>query len=194
MSSHWLRVPPQRKYNPWGFGDLSCDYFLLFPPLVAGSNLNKKKFDIIFFFFSVSFVLNTPSFTIISLSQLDTRYFEEISGLSKWNIDFVVYKRGDKEITGVSYYAIVQSRSVTCELNLEAGEYIVFVSFFLFTSIFIYENEFCSPGMIAILYGIRWGFFFFGRIFFMIKKASLLKWCVFFLGIFRGAEWGLQRS
>ena len=123
MSSHWLRVPPQRKYHPWSFGDLSCDYFSLF---LSGCWFDLK------FEFSVSFVLNKASFTIISLSQLDTRYFEDISGVSKWNIDFVVYKRGDKEITGVSYYAFVLSRSVTCELNLEAGEYIVFVSFSLY--------------------------------------------------------------
>jgi len=38
----------------------------------------------------------------------------------------VVYKRGEKEIAGVSYYAVFQARSVTCELNLEAGEYIIF--------------------------------------------------------------------
>jgi hypothetical protein len=72
--------------------------------------------------------LSKPSFTIISLSQLDTRYFEAISGLSKWNIDFVIYKRGEKEITGVSYYGRFQVRSVTSELDLEAGEYIIFVS------------------------------------------------------------------
>ena len=42
----------------------------------------------------------------------------------------MVYKRGDKEITGVSYHANVLSRSVTCELHLGAGEYIVFVSLF----------------------------------------------------------------
>ena len=107
--------------------------FLLFPPLVASSNLKKNPT----LFFSVSFVLNKPSFTIISLSQLDTRYFEEISGHSKWNIDFVVYKRGDKEITGVSYYASVTSRSVTCELDLKAGEYIVFVSFLFIPFIYL---------------------------------------------------------
>ena len=66
--------------------------------------------------------------TIISLSQLDTRYFQPISGNSKWNIDFVLYKRGETEIMGVSYYAIVMVRSVTAELHLEEGEYIIFVS------------------------------------------------------------------
>ena len=63
---------------------------------------------------------------------MDSRYFEAISGVSKWNIDFVVYKRGGKEIVGVSYYAVIQSRSVTCELQLEAGEYIIFVSFSIY--------------------------------------------------------------
>ena len=77
-------------------------------------------------------MLNEPSFTIISVSQLDTRFFCDISGTSSWNIDFVVYKRGEKEITAVSYYALVRSRSVSCEVHLEAGEYIVFVSFLFF--------------------------------------------------------------
>ncbi|KAF8805527.1 hypothetical protein BYT27DRAFT_7296908 [Phlegmacium glaucopus] len=97
MSSHWLWVPPQGPNTPWTFGDLSF-----------------------------KFTLSKPSFTIIALLQPDTRYFEDISGVSKWNIDFVVYKRGNKEITGASFYAIVMARSVTCELNLEAGEYIIF--------------------------------------------------------------------
>ncbi|KAF8802683.1 cysteine proteinase [Phlegmacium glaucopus] len=97
MSSHWLRVPPPYPNHPWTFGDLSF-----------------------------KFTLSRPSFTIIALSQLDDRYFSDISGVSEWNIDFVVYKRGDKEITGVSFHAVVQARSVTCELNLEAGEYIIF--------------------------------------------------------------------
>jgi len=96
-SSHWLRLPLQRPNHLWTFGDLSF-----------------------------KFTLNKPSFTIISLSQLDTRYFQEISGNSKWNIDFVLYKRGETEITGVSYYAHIMVRSVTTELNLEAGEYIIF--------------------------------------------------------------------
>lgn len=30
MSSHWLRVPPQRPNCPWSFGDLSCDYVLVY--------------------------------------------------------------------------------------------------------------------------------------------------------------------
>ena len=59
---------------------------------------------------------------------MDTRYFQEISGNFKWNIDFAIYKRGETQITGVSYYAFFTVRSVTCELDLEAGEYIIFVS------------------------------------------------------------------
>jgi hypothetical protein len=93
--------------------------------------------------------LNEAAFTIISLSQLDTRFFCEISGTSSWNIDFVVYKRGDKEITAVSYYALLRTRSVSCELNLEAGEYIVYVSFSFFhiceiISLLFKKNEFVA--------------------------------------------------
>ena len=97
--------------------------WLIFFPYNFLDSTNKNLTSI-----SVKFTLNKPSFTIISLSQLDTRYFQAISGSSKWNIDFVLYKRGETEITGVSYYALVMARSVTSELNLEAGEYIIFVS------------------------------------------------------------------
>ncbi|KAF8812606.1 cysteine proteinase [Phlegmacium glaucopus] len=106
MSSHWLWVPPQGPNPPWTFGDLSF-----------------------------KFTLSKPLFTMIALSQPDTRYFNDISGVSKWNIDFAVYKRGNKEITGVSFYAIVMACSVTCESNLEAGEYIIFVSIYYFNHI-----------------------------------------------------------
>ena len=52
---------------------------------------------------------------------LHRSYLLRCEEISKWSIDFVVYKRGAKEILGVSYYAVVQARSVTCELHLEAG-------------------------------------------------------------------------
>jgi hypothetical protein len=48
------------------------------------------------------------------------------------NGDKEVWRRssGGKESTAISYYTLVRSRSVSCEVHLEAGEYIVFVSFF----------------------------------------------------------------
>jgi len=52
----------------------------------------------------------------------------ELDGISMWNIDFAVYKRGDKVCRAESYAGRFFNRNVTCELELEAGEYVVYVS------------------------------------------------------------------
>ncbi|KAJ3515593.1 hypothetical protein NLJ89_g1658 [Agrocybe chaxingu] len=97
MAAQWLRLSPRPNVYPWTYGD-------------------------VFF----KFTLVEPSPTIIVLSELDKRYFEKISGTSAWRLDFVVYKRGDSELRGESYSGIPFTRSISCELNLEEGEYIVF--------------------------------------------------------------------
>ena len=49
--------------------------------------------------------------------------------MSYWNLDFVVCKRGELDYTSTSdANARFYQRSVTCELELEAGEYVVYVS------------------------------------------------------------------
>lgn len=49
--------------------------------------------------------------------------------MSYWNLDFVVCRRGEMDYTTVSdANARFYQRSVTCELELEAGEYVVYVS------------------------------------------------------------------
>ncbi|KAJ7821376.1 hypothetical protein B0H14DRAFT_2831437 [Mycena olivaceomarginata] len=98
MSSQWLEVTTRALPAAWSFGDVS---------------------------FTIS--MAKPSFTMIVLSQLDTRYFRDISGRSRWSLDFVVYKQGEMEAIAESLHARYFSRSVNLEIPLEAGEYVVHV-------------------------------------------------------------------
>ncbi|KAJ7327525.1 hypothetical protein DFH08DRAFT_884716 [Mycena albidolilacea] len=98
MSSQWLEVTTRVLPAAWSFGDVS---------------------------FTIS--MAKPSFTMIVLSQLDTRYFRDISGRSRWSLDFVVYKQGETEAIAESLHARYFSRSVNLEIPLEAGEYVVHV-------------------------------------------------------------------
>ncbi|KAF8160005.1 cysteine proteinase [Crassisporium funariophilum] len=97
LSSLWLQVPDSPRMHPWTYG------------------------DVMFYF-----TLPKPSFTFIVLSQLDTRNLKQLHGTSMWHLDFVIYKRGETECRGASTYAYLFSRSVLCELELEAGEYVVY--------------------------------------------------------------------
>ncbi|KAJ7230247.1 hypothetical protein GGX14DRAFT_410225 [Mycena pura] len=99
-SSHWLRVISRPLPSAWTFGDV-C--------------------------FTIT--LPQPSFTIIVLSQLDYRYFNDLSGRWYWSFDFLLFKRGQTEPLAMSsqtpgrFYA----RSVNLELDLDAGDYVVHV-------------------------------------------------------------------
>ncbi|KDR70873.1 hypothetical protein GALMADRAFT_811973 [Galerina marginata CBS 339.88] len=97
MSSHWLCVPSKPIDHAWTYG------------------------DVIFYF-----TLPSPSTTLLVLSQLDDRYFKYLDGLATPNLEFVVYKRGETECRGESYAGPFCQRSVTCEVELEAGEYAVY--------------------------------------------------------------------
>ena len=76
---------------------------------------------------SVTFSLPKPTFTMIVLSQVDTRYFKEIAGISSWTLEFSLVKRGEKDILAEATPTLLYSRSVNMELELEAGEYVVYV-------------------------------------------------------------------
>ena len=78
--------------------------------------------------FTVTFSLPKPSFTIIVLSQVDTRYFKEIAGISSWTLEFALVKRGEKDPLAEASQTLLYSRSVNLEIDLEAGEYVVYVS------------------------------------------------------------------
>lgn len=61
------------------------------------------------------------------LSQLDSRYFTDISGRYSWSFDFLLFKRGQTEPVAMSAQPRFYSRSVNLELNLDAGDYVVHV-------------------------------------------------------------------
>ncbi|KAJ7648340.1 cysteine proteinase [Mycena polygramma] len=98
MSSQWLEVTTRALPAAWSFGDVS---------------------------FAIT--MAKPSFAMIVLSQLDARYFQDISGRSRWSLDFVVYKQGETEAVAESLHARYFSRSVNLEMPLDAGEYVVHV-------------------------------------------------------------------
>ncbi|PBK99094.1 cysteine proteinase [Armillaria gallica] len=98
MSSQWLHVTARPLPSAWTYGD-------------------------------VSFTITLPAATkaMIVLSQLDTRYFEPISGRSHWTFDFVVFKKGNKDLITQSSVSGLYKRSVNVELDLEEGSYVVHV-------------------------------------------------------------------
>ena len=104
---------------------------------------------------TVNITLSSSSPVIIVLSRLDERSFSCLDKMSYWNLDFVVCKRGEMGYISTSdANARFYQRSVMCELELEAGEYVVYVSitrltigiFFLFLTRFL----FCSREWIVI--------------------------------------------
>ncbi|TFK38213.1 hypothetical protein BDQ12DRAFT_735790 [Crucibulum laeve] len=97
VSSQWLHVNARILPSAWSFGDVSF-----------------------------TFSLPHPSTTVIVLSQLDTRYFRDIKGRSYWSLDFVLVKEGEKEALAESPHSRFFTRSVNLELDLDAGNYIVY--------------------------------------------------------------------
>lgn len=75
----------------------------------------------------VTFKMPVASPAIIVLAQLDDRYFSELSGSSKFTLDFKLFKRGEKNVLINSSHSTFFGRSVNAELDLEAGEYVVHV-------------------------------------------------------------------
>lgn len=65
---------------------------------------------------------------MIVLQQVDDRYFSEISGYLQYDFDFAVFKQGTTEVYASSYNTDRWCRSQNCEVNLEAGHYVVHVS------------------------------------------------------------------
>jgi len=79
---------------------------------------------------AVYFSLPKASTAVIVLSLLDDRYFKGLEGIVKHNIEFAVYKRDTREWKGESVSALFWQRSVSCQLELEAGDYAVYVGKF----------------------------------------------------------------
>ncbi|KAJ3724038.1 hypothetical protein C8R42DRAFT_702131 [Lentinula raphanica] len=96
MSFQWLHVTTKPSPTAWSFGEVSF-----------------------------TFSLPKASPAMIVLSELDTRFFEEISSRWSWTFDFVVFRKGEKEYLAHSAPSRLWSRSVNLELNLDAGDYVV---------------------------------------------------------------------
>ncbi|KAJ7607933.1 hypothetical protein FB45DRAFT_1039995 [Roridomyces roridus] len=101
MSSRWLQVTARQATAAWSYGDIS---------------------------FTISLPAPTKAVIVLSKLRVDERYFSEMSGNSCWMFDFVVFKKGKKDIVAESEPGRMFLRSVNAEVDLEAGEYVVHVS------------------------------------------------------------------
>ncbi|KAF9529607.1 hypothetical protein CPB83DRAFT_852411 [Crepidotus variabilis] len=98
MSSHWLQVSCYSSLTAWSYGEVS-------------------------FVFSLS----GSSKTVIVLSQLDQRYFRDISGQAIWSMDFTLVKEGETEPIAASVHSASGMRDVHLETELKEGKYVVYV-------------------------------------------------------------------
>ncbi|KAK7041561.1 hypothetical protein VNI00_009148 [Paramarasmius palmivorus] len=99
MSSQWLHVTARPLPCAWTYGDVSF-----------------------------TFTIPKTSPAVIVLSQLDDRFFNEISGRCHWTFDFILYKKGEKDYIAQSSTSRLYARSVNLEVeSLVAGEYVVHV-------------------------------------------------------------------
>lgn len=75
----------------------------------------------------VTFTLPSAASTVISLAQLNTRYFRDLASRSLWTLDFALVKEGKDEPIMETQHTKFQARDVSVEAQLEAGTYIVYV-------------------------------------------------------------------
>ena len=120
MSSQWLHVSVQPLPVAWSHGDVTCKSSFSFPFFFKKKNLLTPIYQ-------VTFSLPGPSTTIIVLSQLDSRYYRDVAGRASWTMDFTLVKEGQKEPIADSGHSDFYLRSVHLEVELEAGNYIVYV-------------------------------------------------------------------
>lgn len=134
MSSQWLLVSqPFPSMASWSYGDISCQF-----------SLNLLLFKLlILLFWTVTFSLPVASPTIVVLSKYDVRYFKDIQGPCIWHLDFILAREGETEPLAESSYSFFYTRSVNVELDLEAGNYIVLVSDFVFCVVFLTDYMWC---------------------------------------------------
>ncbi|KAF8651468.1 hypothetical protein AX16_004767 [Volvariella volvacea WC 439] len=98
MASQWLHVPARPTPAAWSFGDVSF-----------------------------TFNLPQPTFAVIVLSRLDSRYFNDIAGRSEWTFDFILFRKDQEEPISESTHSMFYTRSVNLETHLDAGDYVLHV-------------------------------------------------------------------
>ncbi|EDR03798.1 uncharacterized protein LACBIDRAFT_306873 [Laccaria bicolor S238N-H82] len=98
MTSYWLNVPIAPAGRAWTYGDVT---FPLWLP--------------------------EPSATVIVLSQLNPRSFQGLTPSTKWSLDFALVRLGEDKPIAHSNHARFYANSVNLEINLEKGNYVVYV-------------------------------------------------------------------
>ncbi|KAL8760110.1 MAG: hypothetical protein Q9184_003431 [Pyrenodesmia sp. 2 TL-2023] len=71
--------------------------------------------------------ISKASPVVIMLRQLDDRYFRGLEGQYEFRLEFELHKDGQKEYVARNKPSYFMVRSVTTELNLDAGQYTVMV-------------------------------------------------------------------
>ena len=72
-----------------------------------------------------TFTITEKTPTVIVLQQIDTRYFRDHSGWLAYLFDFVLFKKGSKEPIARPVKTSPLNRSVSIEIELEPGDYVV---------------------------------------------------------------------
>ena len=76
---------------------------------------------------AVLLYLPEPSATVIGLSKLNARYFKCLKPVNDWSLDFVLVKLGEEKPMAQSDHDWGFSRNVNLEVNLDRGNYIIYV-------------------------------------------------------------------
>ncbi|KAL5632747.1 hypothetical protein ACGC1H_005636 [Rhizoctonia solani] len=147
-TSEWLALLPQLQHKFGDDGEFLMEYkdFLATWTIIERCrlfnadwrlssmwiNAETRSFPSPKSFGDISFTLNVPATSpaVIVLSQLDDRYFSELSGYWTWSLEFNIYRK-DAPVTepyAISEHTVLWSRNVHVELDqLEAGDYVVHV-------------------------------------------------------------------
>ena len=99
------------------------------------SHLPVAFHRLIFVSDTISVPEDTPA--VIVLRQLDTRYYQDISGSLAYTFEFVVYRKGSNEECAVSPRGQHYDRSQSVEVDLKAGEYVVHVRIQLYRVLYL---------------------------------------------------------
>lgn len=100
-------------------GSLVTSHVCTFFPSPFYSNSHAEDID----------TFNVPKRTdaIIALSQSDTRFYSVVQSAAEWSFDFKLFKKGSDRVLGSSSYSYGRARSVTLNIELQPGDYVVHV-------------------------------------------------------------------